>query len=179
MVSTKPGRTDDVLHFDDIYLNTLVESSQAKWRKDHPMRISLEGIEFIKEHEGCEFCAYKDSGGTLTIGYGHTGADFTENTLWTQEQCDAALTNDLAKVVRCVNEFVTHPMTQNQFDALCSFAFNLGCRALANSTLLRLLNSGDYEGAAAEFKKWDHVNHVEDDGLLARREAESALFMEA
>lgn len=143
------------------------------------MNISENGIEFIKRHEGCEFTAYKDQGGVLTIGYGHTGHDFDENTVWSQEQCGAALFTDLTRFQQCVNELVTISITQNQYDALCSFCFNLGCNALRNSTLLRLLNAGDVDGAAGEFKKWDHIGKVENTGLLARREAESNLFMEA
>lgn len=163
-------------------ISALVESETAKWIKTHggKMQISQSGIELIKAHEGCELTAYKDQGGVLTIGYGHTGQDFNDNSIWTQEQCDITLKNDLIRFEECVNRLVTVIINQNQFDALCSFSFNLGCRALANSTLLRLLNEGNPNGAALEFKKWDHIGAKEIQGLLARRNDEATLFsMEA
>lgn len=143
------------------------------------MNISDAGIQLIKKHEGCEFVAYKDIVGVLTIGYGHTGNDFDADTRWQQWQCDNALQTDLGKFQNCVDKMVTIELTQNQFDALCSFAYNLGCSALANSHLMLKLNSGDTEGAAQEFLKWDHAGGKEIAGLLARREDEQALFMAA
>jgi lysozyme len=143
------------------------------------MNISDAGIQLIKKHEGCEFVAYKDIVGVLTIGYGHTGTDFNADTRWQQWQCDNALQVDLLKFQACVNKMAMVELTQNQFDALCSFAYNLGCNALANSSLMLKLNNGDVDGAAQEFLKWDHAGGHVVNGLLARREDEQALFMAA
>lgn len=141
------------------------------------MEISEQGLELIKSSEGCELTAYQDSVGVWTIGFGHTGSDVTPNTVWTQDQADKALQNDLETVYKCIANSVKVEMTQGQFDALCSFVFNLGCIALRNSTLLRMLNSGDDVGASEQFSRWSHAGGIEQPGLLARREKEAALFM--
>jgi lysozyme len=166
--------------FDRIFVTALVVKEDKKFNNRHRrlrMNISENGIELIKAHEGLELTAYKDQGGVLTIGYGHTGQDFDENTIWTKEQCDEALMKDLVRFEECVNRLVTVEINQNQYDALCSFTYNLGCRALGNSTLLRLLNDGNSSGAAMEFKKWDHIGSKEINGLLARRNDEATLFL--
>ena len=141
------------------------------------MEISEQGLELIKSSEGCELTAYQDSVGVWTIGFGHTGSDVTPHTVWTQDQADKALQNDLETVYKCIANSVKVEMTQGQFDALCSFVFNLGCIALRNSTLLRMLNSGDDVGASEQFSRWSHAGGIEQPGLLARREKEAALFM--
>ena len=87
--------------------------------------------------------------------------------------------SDLADAQASVNTLVTVALSQNQYDALVSFTFNLGGGALGGSTLLRILNSGDYAGAAAQFPVWDHVAGIVSAGLLARRRAEQAMFLAA
>ena len=140
------------------------------------MNISETGLDLIRRHEGLRLSAYQDSVGVWTIGYGHTG-DVTPDAAITEHMADTLLSSDAQKCERCVNSCVNFSITQNQFDALCSFVFNLGCRALGDSTLLRKLNTGDVEGAAQEFTKWDHAGGVEVAGLLARRNDEMRLFL--
>lgn len=140
------------------------------------MKISNTGLELIKSFEGCILTAYDDSTGVLTIGYGHT-SNVTKGMVITQAQADALLIEDLSLAESCVNNYVTVTLTQNQFDALVSFAFNCGNGALKSSTLLKKLNSGDYTGASCEFLKWckdGRGNTME--GLLRRRQAEKELF---
>jgi lysozyme len=94
----------------------------------------------------------------------------------TQEQAEAWLLEDIALCEQDVNTHVEVPLTQGEFDALVDFAFNLGCGSLNGSTLLRLLNAGDFHGAAAEFEKWDHAGGKVVAGLLRRRQAERTEF---
>lgn len=94
----------------------------------------------------------------------------------TQQQADDYLRRDVRQFERAVARQVRVPLTQGQFDALVSFAFNLGEGALAQSTLLRLLNAGDYAGAAAQFDRWNKAGGRVLPGLVRRRAAERALF---
>jgi lysozyme len=93
-----------------------------------------------------------------------------------QAQADAWLSEDVQSAVGSVNRLVTAPLTQNEFDAVVDFVFNCGSGNFAGSTMLRLLNAGDYLGAANEFDKWDHASGLVVAGLLRRREAEQAEF---
>jgi len=95
----------------------------------------------------------------------------------TQEQADARLQLDVQTAVSCVNRKVGPALTQNQFDALVSFVFNLGCGAFSGSTLLRLLNAGETAAAAQQFVRWDQAGGHVLEGLLRRREAERDLFL--
>lgn len=141
------------------------------------MLTSLQGIQLIKKWEQCRLKAYKKFvGEPWTIGWGHTGDDVTETTVWTQAQADAQFVKDLLHDEHCVDEHVSVPLTQGEYDALVSLIHNIGCRAFVGSTLLRKLNDSDYNGASAELPRWDHQNHVEVAGLLARRREEQILF---
>ncbi len=93
-----------------------------------------------------------------------------------QAKADADLARNVAGIEIDVARLVKVPLTQGQFDALVSFAFNLGAAALAGSTLLRKLNAGDCAGAAAEFGKWVHADGTVLPGLVTRRARERALF---
>lgn len=136
------------------------------------------GIKLIKAFEGCKLKAYRDIVGVLTIGYGHTGADVFEGQVITQEEAERLLRDDLEAFEVGVARLVKVSLTENQFAALVSFAYNLGLRALGGSTLLKLLNKGDPEGAALEFTKWSHAGGRVVAGLVRRREAEKALFLQ-
>ena len=139
------------------------------------MNISERGLDLIKHHEGLRLQAYQDSVGVWTIGYGHT-AGVKAGDVCTEEQADLWLHMDLHNAEVCIEKCVAVPLTQGEFDAICSFTFNLGCGALRNSTLLRKLNASDYDGAVAEFKKWDHAGGKQLAGLTKRRAAEADLF---
>ena len=131
----------------------------------------------IKEFEGCKLKAYVDQGGILTIGYGYTGPEVTQGMTITQLAADSLLSDKLRILGVEVTKILTVPVTQNQFDALISLAYNIGIGNLRGSTLLKKLNNSDYKGAAEEFLKWHFVKAVPNEGLLKRREAEKALFL--
>lgn len=139
------------------------------------MQISKAGLDLIKKFEGLYLKAYRCPAGVPTIGYGHTAGVAMGQTI-TQQQADDYLRRDVRQFERAVARLVTVPLTQGQFDALVSFAFNLGEGALAQSTLLRLLNAGDYAGAAAQFDRWNKAGGRVLPGLVRRRAAERALF---
>ena len=140
------------------------------------MRVSQRGIDLIKKFEGLELTSYEDAAGVLTIGYGHTGEDVKPGDVISKEQAEKLLRRDLEEAEQGVNRNVTVPLTQNQFDALVSFTYNLGTTALANSTLLRELNKGRYESAAAQFERWVYAGGKKLKGLIRRRIAEKQLF---
>lgn len=136
---------------------------------------SENGLHLTKQFESCRLVAYDDLGGIPTIGWGHTYNVHLGMTC-TQMDADLWLTEDYESAVNAVNGLVTVALTQGEFDALCDFVFNLGSSNFAHSTLLRLLNSGNYAEAAMEFDKWDHVAGKVCQGLLRRRKAEEKLF---
>ncbi|UGA37973.1 lysozyme [Chromobacterium haemolyticum] len=142
------------------------------------MKTSAKGITLIQKSEGLRLKAYQDSVGVWTIGYGHTGPDVKPGMVITQAQADALLARDLERFEAGVARLVKVPLNQNQFDALVCFSFNLGLGALQGSTLLlRLLNAGDYAGAAAQFPRWNKAGGKELPGLTRRRAAEQAMFL--
>jgi lysozyme len=138
---------------------------------------SDKGLALTEQFEGLRLDAYQDSVGIWTIGYGHTGPDVHPRLTITEEQAAQLLLKDVAGAVASVNHLVTVVLTQNQFDALVDFAFNVGAAKLANSTLLRELNAGNFDAAAAQFPLWCHAGGVVLPGLLQRRQATQALFL--
>lgn len=143
----------------------------------------------IKTFEGLSTKAYLDTGDVPTIGYGHT-AGVKPGDIITEAEALRMLKGDLAAVGRAIDRRAAMDgirLNQNEFDALCSFAFNLGEGRLFGSTLWRKLKAGDHAGAADEFSRWNKVK-VQDprtkeisiitlDGLTRRRNAERALFL--
>lgn len=144
------------------------------------MKISTNGIALIKREEGDKLRAYPDSRGIPTIGVGHTGRvdgkPVALGMVITPEQSSALLRDDLAWVENAINNRVSVPLTQNQYDALCSFVFNIGETKFYSSTFLRLLNRADYQGAANEMLKWKRSGD-DPDILLPRRQRERRLFL--
>ena len=138
--------------------------------------ISSKGLDLIKSFEGCELKAYTCPAGVLTIGYGHTGPAVHAGMEICCAEAEELLKTDLIKFERVVDNHVTVPIKQCQFDALVSFTFNCGGDAFKNSTLLRLLNAKDYEGAAGQFSRWVNGSDGPLPGLIRRREAEEELF---
>jgi lysozyme len=145
------------------------------------MQISNAGISLIKEFEGCRLKAYQDSVGVWTIGFGWTqpvdGRKIGPGMVIDQATAERLLKCGLVQYEQGVNQLVKVIITQGQFDALVSFAYNLGLRSLSTSTLLRKLNAGDKQGAANEFGKWVNAGGVRLNGLVKRREAERKLFL--
>jgi lysozyme len=141
------------------------------------VKVSEAGIALIKSFESERLEAYVCPAGKWTIGFGHTGPDVRPGMRISSEKAHALLGKDIAKFERCVNAYLAVPVTQNQFDALVSFTFNVGCENLKKSTLLRKLNDGDDVGASEQFRRWDKSNGVPLAGLTRRRQAEMGLFL--
>jgi lysozyme len=148
------------------------------------MRVSKVGVDLIKGFEGCSLKAYRCPGGVWSIGYGHTNGVYPGMTI-TQDLADKFLLDDIWNFEEEVNYLLKVPVTQNQFDALVSFAYNVGsdideddiAEGLGDSTLLRKLNSEDFVGAAAEFPKWNKSKGRVLKGLIRRRQAEKEMFL--
>ena len=143
------------------------------------MTPSDECYDLIEHFEGCELKAYPDSatgGDPWTIGYGHTGPEVHPGMVITQAEADALLRQDAEKVAKQVAPMVHVPLSQQEFDALVCFVFNVGIGNFAKSTLLKKLNAGDYDGAANELPKWNKAEGKVMAGLTRRREAERELF---
>lgn len=155
------------------------------------MRTSDAGVALIKAHEGFVPYAYDDFrpgrpvkpgekiAGTLTIGYGSTGPHVRAGMTITEAEGETLLRRDLATAEKGVAVAIRVPLQQREFDALVSFAFNVGVGALSGSTLARKLNAGDRAGAAAEFPRWNRSKGRVLPGLSKRRAAERALFLGA
>jgi lysozyme len=140
------------------------------------MQTSDTGIALIKEFEGFSATPYKDGAGLLTIGYGHKIQPGELFDTISNETAEALLRDDVQEAADAVNRLVTADLNQNQFDALVSFTFNLGAGRLQESTLLTLLNSGNYDGASAQITRWKYIGTTASPGLSRRREAERSLF---
>src|SRR6185437_14712900 len=135
------------------------------------MKHSAVAVALVREFEGCRLTSYQDQGGVWTIGYGHTQG-IGPNQVCTEEQALAWLDDDLATADAAVNRLVSVTLTQNQFDALVDFVFNVGSGNFTTSSLLKFLNLGQSLLAAKEFRRWDHVAGKESTGLERRRLAE-------
>src|ERR1700712_3772891 len=141
------------------------------------MKTSQKGIDLIKFYEGLSLKVYDDAVGKPTTGYGHLIKPGESFTTLTQQQAEDLLRKDLVQFEVGVNQAVTVPLTQNQFDSLISFSFNLGVANLKSSTLLKKLNAKDYAGASLEFERWNKAGGKVLAGLTKRRLAEKALFL--
>lgn len=135
------------------------------------MKTSDAGLHLIMEREGNKTHAYLDSVGVWTIGVGHTGPEVHAGLVWTEAQVMEALRKDIERFEKCVNDAVTIDLDQYQFDALVSFAFNVGQGAFTSSTLVRKLNAGDIDGAAGQFDRW----HIPPE-ITSRRNGEREQF---
>lgn len=141
------------------------------------MKTSKKGIDHIGQSEGIRLTAYLDTGGVWTIGVGHTGPEVVKGLRITYEQAMKWLEEDVKEAEDAVNRLVKVELTQNQFDVLVSFVFNVGEGQFAKSTMLKLLNSGDYIGSANQFPRWKFDNGKEIQGLLNRRLEEQKIFL--
>jgi lysozyme len=152
------------------------------------MQLSENGYRLIKNFEGLRLTPYRDVAGVWTIGYGstryHDGKQVKPgDKLADVAQADALFSNTLGQYESAVNQFVKVLITQNQFDALVSFAYNEGTAALEKSTLLANLNEKNYAEAAMHFLAWDKITDpktgkkVVCDTLVQRRGEESKLFL--
>jgi lysozyme len=155
-----------------------------------PMQVDQRGKDLFKEWEGLVTHEYLDSGGAPTMGIGHLlmrsertsgkiviqGQALDYRNGLTEQQCWDLLGQDLDGAERTVNEAVTVPLNQNQFDALVSFTFNVGDGAFRRSTLLKLLNQRQYDQVPTQLRRWVMDNGHVVQGLVNRREKEIALW---
>jgi len=154
------------------------------------MKFSQAGKQALGEMEGCKLEVYLDSGGAPSIGIGHllTRSERASGKIQigqnegnyreglTLEQVYALLEQDLVEVELVITRFVKVYLTQAQYDALVCFVFNVGVSAFKGSTLLKLLNSGNYLAIPEQLMRWVHDNGVQVPGLISRRESEIALW---
>ena len=143
-------------------------------------KTSTAGKSIIKEFEGFRAIAYLCPAGVWTVGYGSTrinGKPVGKGTKITTEEAEVFLEQDLKSFEDGVSQNVSIELTQNQFDALVCFVYNVGLGNFKKSTLLKKLNAGKLEEAAEEFLKWDKSKGKSLPGLTRRRKAERALFL--
>lgn len=142
------------------------------------MKLSANGLNLIKKYEGLSLKAYKatPSEQYYTIGYGHYGSDVRSDETITKNEADTLLKADVKRFEDGVTNLVKVKINQNQFDALVSFAYNLGLMNLKSSDLLKYLNNGDYVSASNEIPKWCHAGGKVLNGLVKRRKEEKELF---
>ena len=148
------------------------------------------GIALIKANEGCRLLAYDDAQpnviitnraqvkGTLTIGYGHVGADVRPGLTWTQDQADTMLLNDVAPVAAVLNNpaVIRVELNENQKGALLSFVYNIGVGAFLHSSMFQHLNAGQFDEVTNDFYAWLYSKGVRVPGLLRRRIKEATLW---
>jgi lysozyme len=139
-------------------------------------KINEAGLDLIKSFEGLRLHAYLDGGGVPTIGYGHIKG-VRMGQIISDEQATEFLREDLHEAETGVDKRVPTDISENQFAACVSLAFNIGIGAFGGSTLVRRLSAGDERGAADQFLKWNKDNGKVVAGLTRRRQAERALFL--
>ena len=155
------------------------------------MRTSPIGVDIIKAFESCKLTAYPDpktGGAPWTVGWGATGPGIGPGTVWAQQQADTRLALDIAEREEIVAANVRAALTQGQFDAMVSIVFNVGpgskwkdgivrLKSGQPSTLLQLLNAGDYDGCAEQFMRWVSPGSNVENGLRRRRTVERQRFL--
>ena len=134
--------------------------------------------ELFKPFETCELEAYLCPAGVWTIGWGHTGPDVHPGLVISQDEADSLLVIDLHKAVEGVDAVIKVDLSPRQAGALISLTYNIGVEAFRDSTLLKLLNIGNYDGAALQFARWNKSKGKVLNGLIRRRAAEAKMFVE-
>lgn len=157
------------------FVGWLMPESKTNSSHTKPNKTSLAGINLIKQWEGWRARAYRCPAGVWTIGYGHTHTA-KRGMVITKKEGERLLRRDLQVYENCVRRLVKVPLNQNQFDALVSFTYNVGRGAFSQSTLLRVLNQGNYSETARQFLRWVHGGGKKLPGLESRRNAERKLF---
>jgi lysozyme len=157
------------------------------------MRMSERGLALLKELEGCELEPYIDSAGLWTVGVGHclTQSELAsgkitcgDNTLrWkdgplSEEDANLLLQDDVGWAEACVEVAVRVPLTQEQFESLVMFCFNIGESAFRNSTLCKLLNNQEYNEVPNQLRRWNKAGGRFVQGLANRREREITHWLE-
>jgi lysozyme len=146
------------------------------------MKTSQRGIDLIKYFEGVRYRPYRCAAGLWTVGVGHligNGKSLPPeyNRTFTKEEVDALLIRDLTRFERGIGMYIKVPLRQSEFDALCSFSFNLGLGTLQRSTLRQKINRFDKKGAAENLLKYCRAGGKIIKGLQTRRQAEYKMFL--
>jgi lysozyme len=139
------------------------------------MKISEDGLELIKKFEGCETTAYQDSVGVWTIGFGHTKG-VEEGQTCSVEDAESMLADEMDEYEGYVNNMVKVELQQHEFDALVAWVYNLGPTNLGESTMLKVLNGGQFDRVPDEMNRWTRAGGKILEGLVRRRQAESLMF---
>ena len=146
------------------------------------MNISEEGLNLIKHFEGCPVngagdpVAYLCPANVWTIGYGHTHK-VKQHDRWTMDHAEFILKEEIEdEYEKHIKELVKVRLSQNQFDALVAWVFNLGYGNLKESTMLKVLNEGKYQEVPAQIKRWNKAGGQVLAGLVKRRDAEALMF---
>ena len=141
------------------------------------MKISENGLELIKKFEGCETTAYQDSVGVWTIGFGHTKG-VEEGQTCSIEDAESMLANEMDEYEGYINNMVKVDLQQHEFDALVAWVYNLGPTNLGESTMLKVLNGGQFDRVPEEMNRWTRAGGKILEGLVRRRQAESLMFQD-
>jgi len=139
------------------------------------MKISEDGLELIKKFEGCETSAYQDSVGVWTIGFGHT-KDVEEGQTCSIEDAESMLADEMDEYEGYINNMVKVDLQQHEFDSLVAWVYNLGPTNLNESTMLKVLNGGQFDRVPDEMNRWTRAGGEILEGLVRRRQAESLMF---
>jgi len=141
------------------------------------MKISEDGLELIKKFEGCETTAYQDSVGVWTIGFGHTKG-VEEGQTCSIEDAESMLADEMDEYEGYINNMVKVDLQQHEFDALVAWVYNLGPTNLGESTMLKVLNGGQFDRVPEEMNRWTRAGGKILEGLVRRRQAESLMFQD-
>ena len=139
------------------------------------MKISEDGLELIKKFEGCETSAYQDSVGVWTIGFGHTKG-VEEGQTCSIEDAESMLADEMDEYEGYINNMVKVELQQHEFDSLVAWVYNLGPTNLSESTMLKVLNGGQFDRVPDEMNRWTRAGGEILEGLVRRRQAESLMF---
>jgi len=156
-----------------------VEQVEESTKRVVEQSTNQRGVDLIKGFEGWMACWYKDAAGYPTIGYGHlikSGEPYKSGSCISQAQGESLLRSDLSSAENCVNNAAKRALNSNQFSAIVSFTFNLGCGSLQSSTLLQKINAGDFGSVCSELARWNKAGGKVLPGLTRRRAAECDLF---
>ena len=151
------------------------QKSEMTEHGENNMEISQEGISLIKKFEGCKLESYQCAAGVWTIGYGSTHG-VSQGMVITHERAESLLMEDIEVYEEEVNKAVQVDIDQCMFDSLVSWTFNLGGANLNSSTMLKVLNSKDFDNVPEQIKRWNKAGGKVNEGLIRRREAEALLF---
>jgi len=168
--------------FDGDMVCCVPSEAKQQEKRMNQATINQNGLDLIKSFEGWEACWYRDIAGYPTIGYGHlikSGEPYYSGTCISTDQGESILRSDVGVAETCVNNGVSVALNGNQFSALVSFTFNLGCGSFSSSTLLKRVNEGDFAQVCPELLRWNHAGGQVVAGLTRRRQAECDLFQNA